>query len=136
MRHRLVMRSQRAFLGLPDKCVPFDTVHRVPFLKTRVRLSPGCRSVGLCRALSGLCRGSVGTLSGLCRLTTVGPLSASVGLCRPLSADPDSDYALNLSTSVGLSRLCRSVGLSVCRPLSVSVDELSGLSRALNALFE
>ena len=51
-----------------------------------LRLSPGCRSVGLCRALSGLCRDSVGTLSGLCRLTTVGALSASVGLCRPLSA--------------------------------------------------
>ena len=84
------------------------------------RLSPGCRSVGLCRALSGLCRGSVGTLSGLCRLTTFGPLSFSVGLCRPLSADPDSDYALNLSTSVDP---CRSVEtLSVCRPLSVSVE--------------
>ena len=83
-------------------------------------LSPGCRSVGLCRALSGLCRGSVGTLSGLCRLTTVGPLSASVGLCRPI---------LTVTTRVPCRPLsvCRdSVGLSVCRPLSVSVDELSG----------
>ena len=86
------------------------------------RLSPGCRSVGLCRALSGLCRDSVGTLSGLCRLTTVGALSASVGLCRPLSTDPDRYYACTVSTSVGLSRLCQSVGLSVCRPLSVSVE--------------
>ena len=82
--------------------------------------------LSVCRALSG----SVGTLSGLCR-DSVGTLSvdncrASVGLCRPLSADPESDYAWNLSTSVNLSRLCRSVGLSVCRPLSVFVDELSG----------
>ena len=51
-----------------------------------LHLSPGCRSVGLCRALSGLCRGSVGTLSGLCRLTTI-------GLCRPLSVNPDRYYA-------------------------------------------
>ena len=93
-------------------------------------MSPGCRSVGLCRALSGLCRGSVGTLSGLCRLTTVGPLSASVGLsvglCRPILTVTTRGTCRPLSTPVGLSRLCRSVGLSVCRslsrPLSVSVE--------------
>ena len=89
--------------------------------------------LSVCRALSG----SVGALSGLCR-GSVGALSvdncrASVGLCRPLSADPDSDYVCALSTSVGLSRLCRSVGLSVCRPLSMSCRSLS---RALNALFK
>ena len=78
--------------------------------------------LSVCRALSG----SVGALSGLCR-DSVGTLSvdncrASVGLCRPLSTDPDRYYACTVSTSVGLSRLCQSVGLSVCRPLSVSVE--------------
>ena len=88
-----------------------------------------CQSVepwlSVCRALSG----SVGALSGLCR-GSVGALSVdncrgTVGLCRPLSADPDSHYACTVSTSVGLSRLCRSVGLSVCRSLSASVGSLS-----------
>ena len=79
-----------------------------------------CRALsGSVGALSGLCRGSVGTLSGLCRLTIVGPLSASVSLCR---TNPDSLYACHMSTSVGLSEICRSVGVG----LSVSVDELLG----------
>ena len=66
-------------------------------------------SVGLCRAL---CRASVGPLSGLCRLTTVDPLSASVDLCR---TNLDRYYACYLSVSVGL---CRSVEtLSACRPV-------------------
>ena len=100
-------------------------------------MSPGCRSVGLCRALSELCRGSVGALSGLCRLTIVGPLS---DLCRPLSASVGSiltgdmrDTCRPLSVcrdSVGLS-VCRSVGL--CRSLSgvcrVSVECLSSICR-------
>ena len=50
----------------------------------QVTLSPGCRSVGLCR-------NSVGPLSGLCRVIVrplsvdnCRPLSAFVGLCRPI----------------------------------------------------
>ena len=99
----------------------------------REDLSPGCRSVGLCRALSELCRGSVGALSGLCRLTIVGPLS---DLCRPLSASVGSiltgdmcDTCRPLSVcrdSVGLS-VCRSVGL--CRSLSEVCRNLSGVCR-------
>ena len=87
-------------------------------------------------ALSGLCRGSVRTLSGLCQLTTVGPLSASVGLCRPILTVTTQvriepvDLCQSVETPVGLS-VCRSVGL--CRSLSMSCR---GLSRALNALFE
>ena len=49
-----------------------------------------CRALsGSVGALSGLCRDSVGTLSvDNCR-TSVGPLSASVSLCR---TNPDSLY--------------------------------------------
>ena len=96
----------------------FDTLH--------IYLEPW---LSVCGALSGSVASlfwgfSVGALSGLCRLTTVEPLSAYVGLChcRPLSADPDRYFAWNLSTCVGLSRppsVCGSVGLWV------SVDELS-----------
>ena len=98
-------------------------------------LSPGCRSVGLCRALSGLCRGSVGALSGLCRLTTVGPLSASVGLCRPILTGTMRVVCRPLSVcrdSVGLS-VCRSVGLcrdsvGVCRRLSTPFSSEADLT--------
>ena len=78
-------------------------------------LSPGCRSVGLCRALSELCRGSacrdsVGTLSvDNCR-TSVGPLSASVSLCR---TNPDRLDACHMSTSVGLSGSMGRTGASL-----------------------
>ena len=94
-----------------------------------IDLSPGCRSVGLCRALSELCRGSVGALSGLCRLTTVGALSASVGLYRPILTVTTRALCRPLSVcrdSVGLS-VCRSVGL--CRPLSGVCRNLSGVCR-------
>ncbi len=80
-------------------------------------LSPGCRSVGLCRALSVLCRPSVGPLSDLCRLTEfVKPLSAAVGLCRPLSVQSCPVRCLgpvDLCRSVETLSVCRSVGLSV-----------------------
>ena len=123
-RRRRRPRPQPLQLPLPKKlslpsCTTGPGVAVEPWLSV-------CRALsGSVGALSGLCRDSVGTLSvdncrasvGLCR-----PLSASVGLCRPLSTDPDRYYVCTVSTSVGLSRLCQSVGLSVCRPLSVSVE--------------
>ena len=71
------------------------------------------------------------TLVAVQNLYIVSASLLSVGLCRPLSADPDSDYAWHLSTSVDP---CRSVEtLSVCRSvgLSVSVEASVGLCRGL-----
>ena len=79
-------------------------------------LSPGCRPVGLYRALSDLCR-------------------FSVGVCR---TNPDRYYACPMSTSVGLSGFCRSP-VRVCRDLlgtsvglSVSVGSVGTRSTSVH----
>ena len=96
---------------------------RVSRARCALRLEPWlsvCRALsGSVGALSGLCRGSVGALSvDNCRA----PLSASVGLCRPILTGTTLVLCRPLSVcrdSVGLS-VCRSVDLSSgCRSVSV-----------------
>ena len=82
-------------------------------------LSPDCRGVGRCRALSGHCRATVGPLSGHCRLdrpdTDVecrGLLSGAVGGSLTVT------MCVHCRAVSGLSDLS---GLSGCRVLSGTV---------------
>ena len=75
--HRASPWGVRRRLGGPRGTASVGRTQGVVGLSTVYGLSPGCRSVGLCRALSELCRGSVGALS-------VDNCRASVGLCRSI----------------------------------------------------